>query len=137
MIETHQDALPDQGALELGKAAEDLDEHPARRCSEIYLVARGDELHAQGFELRERVDKVLERTEKAIELHDRDRIDIPRADELKEALQPRPVSPSPASPIHDLVRHAKSARLAVAAQLLDLNLRLLLALIGAHFTKPG
>ena len=47
VLEAHQDPL----ALELREASQDLHEEAPRRRREIHLVAGGDELHAERFEL--------------------------------------------------------------------------------------
>lgn len=75
---------------------------------------------------------MLERTKEPIELHDDHGVYLSRADELEELLQSWAVIPSPASPVHDFVRDFESARFAIAPQLADLDLGLLLALIRAY-----
>jgi len=87
------------------------------------LVAGRYELHSKGLELVKSDDQVLQGPEEAVHLHHNHGVNLARAGQLNESLQTGPVIPSTGSRIHNLVRDRPAPRLAVSAQLLDLDFR--------------
>ena len=122
--------LTDQRALELGEARHHTEHQLALRGRGVDVLLVADEVDAERPELHERVDERLGRAGEAVVAPDQDDVDRALAHGLHEALELRPVVVGARGEVDELDGDLKAAARGVLAELAQLGLGILAAIVG-------